>query len=182
MSNEEVIELQELRKEKDIQERKVMSLRFEVEDNEMELRALMSWRQFRWVGFAIALMAFFAILIFGYLHLKTLDDTVSGLYQNMGDSIVQSVSSVSVAFALMMLGVLAIVCIVLGAKLFMELGDSDGARLMAEARSAKNYHAELEKIMDRRKILERSLYEEEVKLKFLLPRIEELEAKEPSWN
>ena len=182
MSNEEVIELQELRKEKDIQSRKVQSLQFEVEDNEMALEALLSWKRLRWIGFLIALIAFATILMFAYLHLKNIEETDSGLYQNFSDTVLSSISTVSIAFALMLLIAMAIICVVLGMKLFMELGDSDAARLMAKAHSTRNYHIELEKITDRMKILKRSLYEEEVKLKFMLPRLNELEEKEESWN
>ncbi len=182
MSNEEIIELQELRKERDLQERKVQSLKFEFEDNDMALRALESWRRFRWVGFFISLAAFAGTFVFAYLHLRVIDLTTPGLYDNYADTVSNSVSVVSIAFALMLLLALAILCIVQGSKVFMELGDSDAARLMAQARMKKNYHIEKEHLLDQRKILQRSLYEEEVKLKFMLPRLEELEGQETSWG
>ena len=182
MSNEEVIELQELRKEKDLQARKLQSLQFEMEDNEMAMRALLSWKRFRWVGFFIALQAFFAVMIFAYLHLKSIDESAPGMYENIGDTVASSISTVSVVFALMLLLVLAVVCVILGMRLFVELGDSDAARLMAKARFKKNFYTEREKLLDQRKILQRSLYEEEIKMKFLLPRLEELEKNESGWR
>jgi hypothetical protein len=182
MSNEEVIELQELRKERDLQERKVQSLRYEAEDNELAMKALESWRKFRWVGFFISVTAFTGTFIFAYLHLWVMDETTPGLYQNYTDTIANSVSMVSIVFAIMILIALAVICVMQGAKVFMELGDSDAARLMAKARMKKNYHIEKERLLDQRKILQRSLYEEELKLKFMLPRLEELEGKEPSWR
>ncbi|MCR5118914.1 MAG: hypothetical protein K6B44_04760 [Lachnospiraceae bacterium] len=178
MSNEEVIELQELRKEKDLQARKIESLQFEVEDNDMALRALLSWKRFRWVGFALALAAFAVDFIFTLLHFKALVASTPGMYENYSDNITSSISTVSLLFSLLLLLALAVVCILLGTRLFMELGDSDAARLMAQVRMQKNFYTEREKILDRGKIAKRSLYEEEVKMKFLLPRLEELEAKE----
>ena len=149
MRNEEVIELQELRKEKELQSKKVQSLQFEMEDNDMAMRSLESWKKFRWVGFFLAVQAFFITLVLAYFHLKSIEDTDPGLYENFGDTIISSISTVSVAFALMVLAVLAILCIVMGLKLFMELGESDAARLMAKARFKKNYHTEKEKLQKR---------------------------------
>ena len=182
MSNEEVIELQELRKERDIQERKLQSLRYEIEDNDMAMRALDSWKKFRWVGFFICCTAFAVIFFFAYLHYLSLKESDPGAYKNTSDAVVSSISTVSIAFSILLLVILAIACIILGMRLFIELGESDAARLMAQSRMMKNYHIESEKLVDQRKILKRSLYEEELKMKFMLPRLEELEQREPAWK
>ena len=180
MSNEEVMELQGLRRESALQEKKVQSLSFELEDNELALKALESWKKFRWIGFFLALIAFAGVFVFAYLHLWIIDETAPGVNENYTDTIASSVSLVSIVFAIMMLIVLAVVCVIQGVRVFMELGESDAARIMAKARFRKNYHSEKERILDQRKILKRSMYEEEVRLKFLLQRLEELEKMEKS--
>jgi len=180
MTPEQLKELREARIESQRLGDAIYALETEIKEMDMEMRFLELWKRGRWVGFTLSLTVFLILgtmyTMYFWMFTKTRE------FDGYANAVVFSVSSVMTGIMTAFVFAMAIITLVLGRKLYMEMGRSKAARDLAKRKKAKNYYSRVEYCVTHKIELQKSIVELKEEQRDFDRRIDQLMELEKPWD
>ncbi len=180
MTAQELAELKEARIESQHLGDAIFALETEVKEMDMEIRFLGLWKRWRPVGFLLSILFFAGLwsLYMGYIVVGNVSMEAGGYSGTAG----YFLATFMRIFMLFFVVGMAVTTIIVGLKLYMEIGSSKVARSLAKKNKVKNYHERVDYCVAHKIELQRSIMELKEEKRSYDKRIDELIIMERPWD
>ena len=182
MTENEKIELRDLRVMSQKLEREINNLQNEIDDNIYALNNLEKWKKGRGVGFYALLIIFALFILLMFKQLNIWSESNAGRGLSLNSTVVYALATSSNIFEFILLLALAVCTILSGLKFMMEMGKSKSSQALARAMGKRNYYTVYNELYPKSASLQKEMFNLTSQKQEIDKRLKVLETIETPWN